>query len=36
LFLARSFDVEEMRRDVELVAALKPITTALTPTARTG
>ena len=29
-FLPRSFDVEEMRRDVELAAALEPITTALT------
>jgi hypothetical protein len=29
-FLPRSFDVEEMRRDVELTQRLEPITTALT------
>ena len=29
-FLPRSFDVAEMRRDVELAEALQPITTALT------
>jgi hypothetical protein len=29
-FLPRSFDVEEMRRDVELAQSLEPITTALT------